>query len=81
MFSMTTTTIRQKLSDYIRFADEKKIRAIYTIIEDDLNQKIDLWNKAFISDMEKRELDTEKKAFEGKSWDAIKEKAKKKLSK
>lgn len=78
---MTTTTIRQKLSDYIRFADDKKIRAIYTIIENDLNQNFDLWKKEFINDMEKRELDTEKKAFEGKSWDVIKEKAKKRLSK
>lgn len=78
---MTTTTIRQKLSDYIRFADDKKIRAIYTIIENDLNQNFDLWKKEFINDMEKRELDTEKKAFEGKSWDVIKEKAKKRFSK
>lgn len=29
---MTTTAIRQRLHEYIRFADEKKVKAIYTEI-------------------------------------------------
>jgi len=33
---MTTATIRKKLHDYINIADDKKVEAIYTIVEDDL---------------------------------------------
>ena len=35
---MTTLAIRQKLSDYLQIADDKKIKAIYTILEDDINE-------------------------------------------
>ncbi len=46
---MTTLAIRQKLSDYLQVADDKKIRAIYTILEDDINEggriSIEQYNK------------------------------------
>ena len=35
---MTTATIRTKLADYIRIADEKKLKAIYVMVEDDINE-------------------------------------------
>jgi hypothetical protein len=31
---MTTAIIRERLYDYIRIADDKKIEAIYTLLED-----------------------------------------------
>lgn len=34
--TMNTSTIRQKLYEYIRVADDKKVKAIYTIIESDV---------------------------------------------
>ncbi|HEY4288112.1 MAG TPA: hypothetical protein VGN00_13495 [Puia sp.] len=34
---MTTATIRTKLADYIRIADEKKLKAIYVMVEDEIN--------------------------------------------
>jgi len=34
---MTTAAIRAKLADYIRVADEKKLKAIYVMVEDDIN--------------------------------------------
>lgn len=34
---MTTATIRAKLSDYISIADEKKLKAIYVMVEDEIN--------------------------------------------
>jgi len=40
---MNTTTIRQKLHKYIEIADDKKIQAIYTMIEDDLTDKVNWW--------------------------------------
>ena len=33
---MTTTIIRERLVDYIKVADDKKIEAIYTLLEDQL---------------------------------------------
>ncbi len=35
---MTTLAIRKKLSDYVQVADDKKIKAIYALVEDDLDQ-------------------------------------------
>jgi hypothetical protein len=33
---MTTETIRERLVDYIKVADDKKIEAIYTLLEDQI---------------------------------------------
>ncbi len=33
---MTTSAIREKLYDYIRVADDKKIKAIYMMLEDEI---------------------------------------------
>jgi hypothetical protein len=34
---MDTAAIRKQLHDYLEFADEKKIKAIYTMVEDEIN--------------------------------------------
>ena len=39
---MTTTLIRKKLISYLEKADEKKIKAVYTIFEDEINEPTDL---------------------------------------
>ena len=53
---MTTLAIRQKLSDYLQVADDKKIRAIYTILEVDINEggriSIEQYNKEIDEAME-----------------------------
>ncbi len=33
---MTTATIRQKLHNYLEVADDKKVRAIYTMVENEV---------------------------------------------
>lgn len=35
---MTTVAIRKKLTDYLKVADDKKIKAIYALLEDDIEQ-------------------------------------------
>jgi len=35
---MTTATIRTKLQDYIKIADERKLKAIYVMVEDEINE-------------------------------------------
>ncbi len=47
---MTTTTIRQKLTEYIHFADDKKIKAIYTMVEREIEEK-DIWTEEFTQEM------------------------------
>jgi len=50
---MNTITIRQKLHKYIEIADDKKIQAIYTMIEDDLVDQINWWeDEDFITNLD-----------------------------
>jgi len=34
---MTTLAIRKKLSEYLQTADEKKVKAVYALLEEDIN--------------------------------------------
>ena len=56
---MTTAAIREKLFDYIRIADDKKLKAIYMILEDDISEKTEWWNDNVFT----KELDTEFQAW------------------
>jgi len=38
---MTTTAIRKQLMTYIADADDKKVKAIFTLVEDEINQDQD----------------------------------------
>lgn len=53
---MTTVAIRKKLSNYLQVADEKKIKAIYALLEDDINQggriSLEQYNKEIDEAME-----------------------------
>ena len=51
---MTTTTIREKLVDYLQVADEKKLKAIYTMVEDDINTAANEWDDDFIKELKRR---------------------------
>lgn len=35
---MNTTNIRQKLQNYLEIADDKKVKALYTMMENDINE-------------------------------------------
>ena len=62
---MNAAAIRDKLYDYIRIADDKKIKAIYMMLEDDITEETEWWNNpAFVAELEK----------EYDAWDAGKEK-------
>jgi hypothetical protein len=52
---MTINTIRHKLYDYIRVADDKKIKAIYTMLEDEITHEVEWWkNNVFTNELDQR---------------------------
>ena len=56
---MGALAIRERLQDYIRIADDKKVKAIYTMIENDL-QNYEWWNnKKLIAGYDKISRDFE----------------------
>lgn len=55
---MTTTVLRQRLHSYLEVADDKKIKAIYAIME----EQIDAFDEEY-SDAFKTELDSRYAAY------------------
>ena len=79
---MTILRIRKSLQEYIRFADEKKVKALFTMVEDDIKQKQELWaNDEFVCEMTKRSLDMEINNVKGISLEEVQKKAKSILKK
>lgn len=51
---MNAAAIRDRLYDYIRVADDKKIKAIYMMLEDEIAEEKEWWNNAaFVTELEK----------------------------
>ncbi len=76
---MTSLAIRKSLMEYIRFADEKKINAIYTIVEEEIKDKHAIWTNEFVNEMQNRSKEMDKK--KGNDWATVQNKAKTILSK
>jgi len=52
---MSTNTMREKLYDYIRVAGDKKIKAIYMMLEDEITEDAEWWkNNAFAEELDRR---------------------------
>ena len=52
---MTALAIREKLYDFIRVADDKKVKAIYMMLEDNIVEELEWWNDIqFTQDLDKR---------------------------
>jgi len=70
---MNTTAIRQKLYEYIRIADDRKVKAIYTIIENDLNEQQEWWeDKDFVSTLDRISIDLKNCSDKGIVWGDLK---------
>jgi len=70
---MNTSTIRQKLYEYIRVADDKKVKAIYTIIESEVNELYEWWNdKDLMAELDRRSADLKHGKDKGHSWEEVK---------
>lgn len=73
---MTTEAIRERLHEYIRFADDKKLEAIYTMVETEIVEDLDLWeDETFLMEIKNRVKDFEEDKVNALSWNEVKEKA------
>lgn len=73
---MSTATIRERLFEYIRFADDKKVQAIYTMVEDEIIEKLDPWkDKDFVAELDRRIEEFETGKVKGSTWEEVKAKS------
>lgn len=53
--SNTALAIRHKLYDFIRVADDKKLNAIYNLLENEIEQTAEWWkDKVFVDELDHR---------------------------
>lgn len=72
--AMTITAIREKLQEYIKTADDKKIKAIFTLVENDIEEKYNWWeDKEFVADLDERVKRYEDGTDRGFTFEEVKE--------
>jgi hypothetical protein len=76
---MKTTAIREKLANYLKVADEKKLKAIYTMVEDEINTQANDWDPDFIGELEKRSKAGSKPSGKTYTWEQTKRAAMKRV--
>ena len=70
---MNAAAIRDRLYDYIRIADDKKIKAIYMMLEDEIAEETEWWNNtALVAELEKEYAAWESGKDKGYSFADIK---------
>lgn len=71
---MTSTAIREKLYDYIKVADDKKLAAIYNLLEDQIVQYTD-WHKdeVFVAELDERVKNWKADPSQGSSIDEVRD--------
>lgn len=70
---MTVAAIREKLFDYIRDADDKKVKAIYTLLEDQIVVEKYDWSKDedFVAELDERVGRYEAGIDRGCTWNEL----------
>lgn len=70
---MTSLAIREKLYNYIRVAEDKKVKAIYTMLENEIEEVHDYWNdESFVQELDNRSADYKSGKDKGILWDVAK---------
>ena len=71
---MTITALREKLQNYIKTADDKKIKAIFTLVENDIQKEVEWWgNKEFVKELNERAKRYEDGIDKGFTFEEVKE--------
>ena len=68
---MSTKEIRKQLVKYIETAEDKKIKAIYTMVEDEILVGSHWEDEEFVKEMYKRSKDFETGKVKGVSWEEV----------
>lgn len=69
---MSSVAIRNKLYEYIRVADDKKLHAIYNLLENDIEQTAEWWkDKQFIQELDSRSKALDSGTDKGYSIDQL----------
>ncbi|MCW5910487.1 MAG: hypothetical protein KIT62_05405 [Cyclobacteriaceae bacterium] len=72
---MGSIEIKRKLFDYIRNADSRKVKAIYTIVEKEIQENSDVWTDDFVNELNRRSAEAESNLDKLSSWEEVKLKA------
>ena len=73
---MTILAIRKKLHHYIETAQDKKVKAIFAMVEDEIEDDDVVWSDKFLSELNKRASDFENGKVKGRTWEEVKNGAK-----
>ncbi len=76
---MTTLAIRKKLTDYLQVADDNKVKAIYTMVADEINTAENDWDEKFAKELKNRSRGFINGTAKTYSWEETKEAAIKKV--
>ena len=73
---MKTEEIREKLVHYLQeVADDEKVKAIYTIVEDDINTQENEWDELILQELKKRTKLFEDPSSKKYTWEEAKQAA------
>lgn len=78
---MSSVEIKRKLFDYIRDAGNRKVKAIYTMVEKEIQEDSTVWTDEFVQELDKRVTEFEKGSIKAHTWEEVKINAKKRLKK
>lgn len=76
---MSTSEIREKLIHYMRVADDRKVKAIYTMVEDEMDTSRHDWDEDFIRELERRSKSISRGTAKTYSWEETKAAARQRL--
>lgn len=69
---MTVAAIKEKLHDYISEADDDKIKALYTLLEDQMNPSLNWWDDVeFVAELDERAKRLENGTDKGYTWNEV----------
>jgi hypothetical protein len=72
---MTANLIREKLVNYLQIADVKKLKAIYTMVEDEINTNKNDWDESFLKELTERSKSFKNGTAKTYSWEETKQAA------
>ncbi len=77
---MSTENIREKLVEYMRSADERKVKAIYTMLEDEIGTGEHDWDEAFVVELERRDASLKAGTAKTYTWEETKAMARERVA-